>query len=170
MKKLVPNTRVNSGEIDMFAGWTFYIGLLAIIVFWSLGINNAIWLTAGISAILIALLGITSAQIRKNLINHLCDFNSERASKLDGQYLYSSDAFPAYWDGGGHVYLVLHTIHDPDEIYVFTVPTKWYESIKEMPRRMATHFQFESAQSKHHKLHVVGISGMKLINHFVLLS
>lgn len=166
MKKLVPNTRVNSGEIDMFAGWTFYIGLLAIIVFWSLGIDNAIWLTAGISAIAIAILGIISSQIKKNLISHLCDFDSEKASALNGQYLYSSDAFPAYWDEDGHVYLVLHTIHNSDEIYVFTVPAKWYESILDLPTYF-THFEFKDGFEKHHKLHLVGLLALP-INHYVL--
>ncbi len=170
MKKLIPDFWVNSKAIDMFAGWTFYLGLLLIAGFWSFHINNAIWVTVCIAAIVIAISGITAKQINMNLISRIRDFDSSEAEKLDGKYLFSSDAFPVYLDESNQMYyIVLYELKEMNKFHVFAVPAIWYHSLLDLPKHMATHFYFENAQLKHHKLHAVGLTTTikPIRNHFI---
>lgn len=167
MKKLIPSTWVNTQKIEIFTSWTFYIALLAVIGLWAFYGETALIMISGSELIVLAICGLIMIEVRKNFKKALCDFNSEEVEDLNGKYLFTSDAFPAYWsEDASQTYIVVHPLSEPAKQYIFCVPTAWYISLQELPRYMRTHLQFKKEFEGQHKFHAIGMNAFPM-NHFL---
>lgn len=109
-----------------------------------------------ICLVVLVLSGLMIQKVKSNFRKYYCEFNSEEAEELDDKVLFCSDSFVSFWSKKV-ICLVLHPVDEPEEIYVFSTPIIWYESINELPRHLRTHFQYKTGYGEHHNLHLIGL-------------
>lgn len=156
MKK-ISNTLSRINTLEIYSGGCAYILVISgvsLLIFGSVIVIDAIFLVSLMGLLLLQAYALDlKGKIKEFIIEFNVDFDSEKTKNLDSQYVFISDAFPAYWSPDW-MYIEIHPISDQGMTYLFQVKKYWYQTLMEyFQQTNFTHFKFEDAQEGTGKFH-----------------